>query len=159
MTRNDATLPSAKRPAMTPPVRLLLRVTGVVVVAYLAAAGTVLGASPAVGNPLRVLSQLVGLVIPLSVGAALARRFPPAQALARLGGFAAVAAICAAVAAGGLANILLEDPANDTARFVAGTVVFVGLLVLLAAGAGAGASRALSRQLTSSAPVATGGRS
>lgn len=144
---------------MTPPGRLLLWATGVVVVAYLAAAGTVLGASPAVGNPLRVLSQLVGLVIPLSVGAALARRFPPAQALARLGGFAAVAAMCAAVAAGGLASIVLEDPANDTARFVAGTVVFVGLLVLLAAGAGAGASWALRRQLTSSAPVATGGRS
>lgn len=144
---------------MAPPVRLLLRAPGVVVVAYLAAAGTVLGASPAVGNPLRVLSQLVGFVIPLSVGAALARLFPLAQALARLGGFAAVAAICGAVAAGALANVLLEDPASDTASFVAGTVVFVGLLVLLAAGAGAGGSWALRRQLTSSAPVATGGRS
>ncbi|MFN2504296.1 MAG: hypothetical protein ABR540_08705 [Acidimicrobiales bacterium] len=31
MTRDDATVPSARRPAMTPPVLLLLRVTGVVV--------------------------------------------------------------------------------------------------------------------------------
>ena len=119
------------------PTPMLFHLAGALVLAYLAALGTVLAPSDAVSAPIALVAQLVGAGIPLAVGFGLARSFTPGSALARLGAFVVLAAMAGAFTAAVMADLLLEDPTADTGRFVAGSTLFVALLVGLAALTGA----------------------
>ena len=119
------------------PTPMLFHLAGTLVLAYLAALGTVLAPSDAVSAPVALVAQLVGAGIPLAVGFRLARGFRPGSALARLGAFVVLAAMAGAFTAAVMADLLLSDPTADTGRFVAGSTFFVASLVGLAALTGA----------------------
>lgn len=110
------------------------------VLAYIAAVATVLAPSDAVPAWVTVPAQILAVGIPLGIGVFVVRRYPPKLAVTRLVQFAALGAVSGGIAAGALADQLLRDPASDTGEFVVASVVFVGLLIALAALPGAGVS-------------------
>ena len=126
-----------RRPGRRRPV---LMAAGALGLAYVAAVGTMLSIAHNVEPSVRAVAQLLGAVIPLVVGFVAARRLPPRQAAARLGVFAILAGAAGFGAALVFADVLLANPADDALRFAIASVVFIGLLVLLAAFVGAGAS-------------------